>query len=81
MYNVYILESLQKRNKYYIGHTCNLVNRLGRHNRGLVKSTKSARPWKIVYSETFDTKSFAYKRELKIKSYKGGEAFKRLIGK
>ena len=36
-------------------------------------------PWKIVYTETFKTKSEAYKRELQIKSYKGGNAFKKLI--
>ncbi|HBB37057.1 MAG: Excinuclease abc c subunit domain protein [Candidatus Moranbacteria bacterium GW2011_GWC1_45_18] len=79
MFEVYILESLPKPSKYYIGHTKDLKNRLNKHNRGLVKSTKNARPWKVIYSEIFNTKNIAYRRELKIKSYKGGEAFKRLI--
>ena len=79
MFRVYILESIEKSNKYYIGHTQDLKKRLERHNEGLVKSTKSARPWKIIYSEKYDSKNNAYKRELQIKSYKGGEAFKKLI--
>jgi len=79
MHRVYILESIEKSNKYYIGHTQDLNNRLERHNRGLVRSTKNARPWKIIYAEEYHTKNEAYKRELQIKAYKGGDAFKRLI--
>ena len=81
MYKVYILKSLQNLKKYYIGHTHDLKNRLERHNKGLVRSTKAYGPWDIIYTENFDTKNDAYKRELQIKSYKGGEALKRLIGK
>lgn len=44
-----------------------------------VRSTKAYSPWDIVYVEEFASKLGAYKRELKIKSYKGGEAFKKLI--
>ncbi|MBU1130513.1 GIY-YIG nuclease family protein [Patescibacteria group bacterium] len=80
MYKVYILFS-QSLKKHYIGHAKSLTKRLLRHNRGLVKSTKSGVPWAIIHVEEFKTKSEAYKRELQIKSYKGGEAFKRLIKK
>ena len=80
MFSAYILKS-DKSGKYYIGHTENLVERLRRHNRGMVKSTKSYRPWKIVYTENFDNKNDAYRREFEIKSYKGGNAFKKLIEK
>ena len=66
---------------YYIGHTKNLDKRLKRHNNGLVRATKSGRPWKVIYVEEYKTKQEAYRRELQIKSYKGGEAFKRLINK
>jgi len=45
----------------------------------LAKSTKNFRPWEIVYKEFFDTKQEAYRRELQIKSYKGGQAFKKLL--
>jgi len=79
MYDVYILESIERPDKYYVGHTQDLKNRLERHNRGLVKSTKHARPWKIIYTEEYETKKDSYKRELQIKSYKGGEAFKKLV--
>ena len=80
MYKVYILESkIYKR--YYIGHTEDIVVRLNRHNHGLIRSTKSFRPWKVIYTEDFATKQEAYRRELEIKSYKGGSAFKKLIKK
>ncbi len=78
MYKVYILYS-EKNKKYYIGHTENLAVRLGKHNTGQVKSTKSGRPWIVVYTEEYETKQEAYGREFQIKSYKGGEAFKKLI--
>ncbi|MFA4937142.1 MAG: GIY-YIG nuclease family protein [Patescibacteria group bacterium] len=78
MYITYILQS-QTNQKYYIGHTENLEQRLSRHNKGLVRSTKSGIPWRVIYIEKFNSKSEAYKRELQIKSYKGGEAFKKLI--
>ena len=80
MYIVYILKA-QLYNRYYIGHTNNLSNRLARHNKGYVKSTKVYRPWILIYTEEFKTKPEAYKRELQIKSYKSGEAFKKLIKK
>ena len=80
MYQVYILKS-EKIDRHYIGHSDNLEKRVNIHNRGLVKSTKAYRPWKIIYTESADNKNDAYKREMQIKSYKGGEAFKKLIQK
>ena len=80
MYQVYILKS-EKLEKYYIGHSHDIVLRLESHNHGKVRSTKAYRPWKIVYSEISESKQEAYKREFQIKSYKGGEAFKKLLEK
>ncbi len=80
MYIVYIIQS-EVDKTHYIGHAENVKQRLKQHNAGRVHSTKSKRPWKIVYAERYDTKSEAYNRELQIKAYKGGEAFKRLIKK
>ncbi|MCZ7603993.1 MAG: GIY-YIG nuclease family protein [Melioribacteraceae bacterium] len=80
MYFVYILHS-EKYSRYYIGHCKNCKSRLKDHNRGKVKSTKAYVPWNIVHTEQFETKSEAYQREMEIKSYKSGEAFKRLIQK
>jgi len=78
MYYLYIIQSLSNK-RYYIGHTKNLNIRFRQHNSGKVKSTKSGIPWKIIYIEQYQTKAEAYKRELQIKSYKGGRAFKTLI--
>lgn len=79
MYKVYILQSL-KNKRYYIGHTEDMVQRLRKHNGGSVKSTKFGRPWKIIRTEDYTTKSEAATRELEIKMYKGGILFKKLIG-
>lgn len=79
MFQVYILKSI-KNGKYYIGHTHDLNDRLSRHNGGQMKSTKEGSPWEIVYTEKYETKSEAYRREFEIKSYKGGIKFKKLLG-
>ena len=79
MYKVYILQSL-KNNRFYIGHTSNLENRLLYHNNGKVRATKGGIPWKSIYIEDYSTKSEAHKREFEIKNYKGGIKFKKLIG-
>ena len=78
MYTVYILQSL-KRVRYYVGHCEDLPVRLKRHNSGKVRSTKYDCPWKVVRTQEYATKQEAYARERQIKSYKGGEAFKRLL--
>ncbi|OFZ54531.1 MAG: endonuclease [Bacteroidetes bacterium RIFCSPHIGHO2_02_FULL_44_7] len=78
MYFVYILQS-SKDSSYYIGHAQDLNIRLKRHNDGRVRSTKRKRPWKIIYTQSFHTKQEAYRQERRVKSYKGGVAFKKLI--
>lgn len=79
MYFVYILQSILY-GRYYIGHTENIDGRLIRHNEGRVRSSKSYKPWKIVHTEKYKTKSEVCKRELEIKSYKSGIKFKKLLG-
>ena len=78
MFKVYIIQS-QKNRRYYIGYTSNLEQRLRYHNSGKNKSTKLGAPWKLVLEEMFGTRKEAWLREHQIKSYKGGEAFKKLI--
>lgn len=78
MHFLYILRSYVN-SKYYIGSTEDLNKRLYYHNSGKVKSTKAYKPWKIIYTETYNNKVDALKREKQIKSYKGGNAFKLLI--
>ena|SRR6516162_8589344 len=78
MFTVYVLRS-KVTQRYYVGHSKNSWKRLHDHNDGKVRSTKAYRPWEIIYTECYDTKNEAFKREREIKSYKGGEAFKKLI--
>ncbi|OGI63762.1 endonuclease [Candidatus Nomurabacteria bacterium RIFCSPLOWO2_01_FULL_41_21] len=78
MYYVYILRS-GSNNKYYIGYTSDLNQRIKSHNSGRNKSTKVGIPWKVVHNEQFEDKKSAWLREKQIKDYKGGEAFKKLI--
>ena len=77
-YYTYTIQSLSD-GSYYVGSTEDIKNRLGKHNKGRVRSTKSKRPFKLVYCEKFDSRQEAYKRERQIKSYKGGEAFKKIL--
>ena len=53
--------------------------RVARHNSGGNVSTKHRRPFELIYSEKYNTKVEAIARELKIKSYKGGGEFKKLV--
>jgi len=49
------------------------------HNTGKVRSTKNGTPWEIKYIEKFNNRNDAYRRELQIKRYKSGRAFKMLF--
>ena len=66
-YYVYILQS-QVDHSLYIGQTANLQDRLLRHNQGRSRFTKSKRPWLLLHSESFATRSDAVKRESSLKS-------------
>ena len=66
MFIVYILYS-EITFKHYTGQTDNLENRLKRHNSGLSLSTKSGKPWKIIYHIAFSTRSESINLEQKIK--------------
>jgi putative endonuclease len=78
LYYVYILRSL-KDGKYYIGSSHDVEARLKFHNAGLQRSTRYRVPFELVYKEKLENKRKALVREKQIKSYKGGEAFKKLI--
>ena len=56
---------------HYYGHCEYIGIRIKRHNGGKVRYTKSRRPWKLLYSEEFETRTEAYKRELFFKSRSG----------
>ena len=70
-YTVYVLHSI-KHNKIYIGFTSDLNQRILSHNEISKKGwTVRFRPWKLVYSEQYDSKEKAMEREIQLKSAKG----------
>jgi len=80
MWQVYIIKSVRSE-KYYVGCTSNFSRRLIEHNKGYNISTEKNRPWVVVHLEKFNNQKEAYTREKEIKSYKGGNAFKKLLNK
>ena len=80
MFFVYILESL-KTGRFYIGQTSGLKSRVKRHNDGRNISTKTDRPWQLIYWEEFETRSEAYKTEQMLKRFKKREAIIEYINK
>ena len=75
---VYILQSLRD-NKYYIGETTDVNERLLFHNSGRQRSTKYRIPFKLILVEEYENRIQALARERQIKNWKGGMAFKKLI--
>jgi putative endonuclease len=63
---VYILKS-EITERYYVGITDNLDDRLQRHNEGRSKATKHGAPWKLVTFFEVEDRSEAMKLETKIK--------------
>jgi len=65
-WHVYILEC--RDGTYYTGSASNLESRIKKHNCGKgARYTRGRRPVKLVYHETFPSRSRAAKREHQIK--------------
>ncbi|WP_396210660.1 GIY-YIG nuclease family protein [Flavobacterium sp.] len=75
---VYILFSPYK-DKFYIGFTSDLENRITRHNQKSKGFTGTTNDWKIVYSESYSTKFEAMTREKQIKLWKSRSKIQQLI--
>ena len=75
---VYILRS-SKNNRFYIGSTNNVVNRLNKHNLGLVKSTRNFRPYTIELSQMYNSITQAKLIEYKIKKLKRKDYLEKII--
>ena len=80
MHHTYILFSKSK-NKYYIGSTSNLEERLNKHNSNHKGFTGGIGDWKIIYSEKFENYNLALKREKQIKNWKSRVMIEKLINK
>ncbi|MCX6829610.1 MAG: GIY-YIG nuclease family protein [candidate division Zixibacteria bacterium] len=74
----YILRS-RKTDRFYIGSTSDLIDRLQRHNGGRSLYTRSGIPWELAYSEEFESRSEAVRREKQLKSWKNRERLEELI--
>ena len=80
MWTFYILYSVTL-DKYYVGYTGdNLQERLRRHNSDHKGFTGGIGDWKVVYTETFNTKEEAYRREREVKKWKSLKLIEKLIG-
>jgi len=66
-YYVYILKSALF-DKFYIGQTQNIPERLHRHNAGTEKSTSPYRPWVLVWQTEKPSRSEAMSLEKKLKN-------------
>jgi len=69
MFYTYIIYSA-KIDRYYIGSCEDIKLRLLQHNSGRNLSTKAGGHWEFKYTETFETRSLAQKREREIKNKK-----------
>jgi putative endonuclease len=78
MYFVYIIYS-QKLDKYYIGFTADIEDRIVKHNRNSKGFTNSGKPWILVYSESFESKNEAMGREKQLKAWKNKKRIKALV--
>lgn len=75
---VYVLRSL-KDEQLYIGFTTDLPERLKRHEDGLVLSTASRRPLRLIYCEYHGSKADALRRESYFKTSAGKRALKLML--
>jgi len=75
---LYILQS-QRNGKYYVGVTKDTKGRLDQHNRGMGKSTRSNRPWRLIYTQEYNSWSEAAGREKRIKNQKSRSYIENLI--
>jgi putative endonuclease len=69
MFIVYVLQS-KKDASFYIGFTSNIQRRIDEHNAGSSLSTKSKRPWELIYCEIYRSRKDAAQREIKLKGHK-----------
>lgn len=80
MFYIYIIFSNEV-NKYYVGQTENIDERVISHNSGISKYTSISNNWELVYSESFETRKEAIHRDIEIKNKKSRKYIEWLIKK
>ena len=78
MYYLYILYS-ETLNKYYVGSTQNIENRIQEHLYNHRGFTSKVKDWKLVYTEEYQTREEAYARERQIKRWKSRVKIEQLV--
>jgi putative endonuclease len=79
MYLIYVLKSL-KNGRKYVGYTHRAIDaRLAEHNQGYNKWSRKNGPFKIIYTEKYNTEKEARNREKYFKTGKGREFLKKAI--
>ena len=78
MASVYIIYS-EKLDRYYIGVTQNLEERIKKHNRNNRGFTGKAIDWELQHQEVFETKTEALRREKEITNWKSRQMIEQLI--
>ena len=78
MFYTYILQS-KKDNDLYTGFTKNLRKRFEQHQKGEVFSTKSRRPFKLIYYEACLSEYDALRREKSLKTFRGKMTLRRRL--
>jgi len=78
-YFVYILYNPML-DRFYVGSTQDLEDRIARHNQGRSKATKAGAPhWQLKYTEHFESLPEARRREAYIKRMKSRIYIQKLI--
>ncbi|WP_226063517.1 GIY-YIG nuclease family protein [Kaistella polysaccharea] len=80
MFYLYILYS-ENIDSYYVGVSANVEERLKRHLSNHKGYTAKTKDWIIIYTEIFDTKTEALRREIEIKNWKSKIMIEKLIQK
>ena len=70
MFEVYVLKS-EKDGIRYVGSGADAQERLRRHNKGDYRFTKGHKPWSLMYTEKYQTRTEAVRRERFLKSGQG----------
>ena len=79
MYYVYVLRS-EKTGRFYTGSCADLEDRLRRHHAGQSLATRHGGPWRLVYQEGFASRAEAMRRERELKTGRGRDELRRMLG-
>lgn len=79
MWFVYILQSMQREERFYVGVASDVDRRLQEHNASACSSTKKNGPWRVKTFIGFDDRRRAFAFEKYLKSGSGRAFAKRRL--